>query len=333
MTHASRSPWTSILGALGWVLLLGFAGVGRGLAQPSEVPSHLVFRFDVSARALDQAPIREAVQRELGTQLLSQGTPDSASLTLFVTERQELALVYEPERTRLTRSVPFAHGTDIPALVSHLAGNLVRDEATSLVSELDPPRADRASPRTPAPWALTLLFGGQWLPLPHGVATLQLSRRFGRLELGLAAEFAAGRTWGMEGATGGFFVSSAAGPAVVNGPAGVNKFAVPTLEFTVPLSLDVDLMRRESGYMQLGALAGYRMAGVYPGYRHLSGSDSELALALRLTVGLHVRARRTLVLRGTLGILPDQHATGAGDRYIITDAFGSSLQLGYVIGF
>jgi hypothetical protein len=105
-------------------------------AQGSDLPSELVLRIDPSAAKFDQAQIRAALARELGVPLADAGSAAAPTLTVRLTDGGDLELIYDPERRRITRSAPLTQSTVVPELIANLAGNMVRDEASMLIADL-----------------------------------------------------------------------------------------------------------------------------------------------------------------------------------------------------
>jgi hypothetical protein len=310
-------------------------------AQVRELPEQLVLQFDGSAAALDQGQIREALRRELGVPLAESGSANAATLRVSVDGGGDLELTYDPERRRITRSVPLTPSSDVPELVAQLAGNLVRDEAAQLVSALSPapPPAETSSSgsdaappapaaddgRQPRPWSLAVLLGGGIQPMAFGVFTLQVSRRFGFVELGLALEAASGR--------GSAALTNEHHAGFYGGSGTYERESIPVLTLTLPASLDVDLVRRKHGSLQVGGTIGYRLAGAMHEPKHLSGSNGDLFLGVRFTAGLTLREQRAVILRGTWDVWPQNYLISVSDGTIAVLPFGTSLQLGYVMAF
>ena len=120
--------------------LLAFVALlpaGRAAAQP--LPGSVLLRFEDTTQDLDREAIRSAITRELDVQMLSEAPEQAPTLTIALTPQNELQVTYRPARESLSRSVPLATAGDAPALAAHLAGNLVRNEAFALVTELQAP--------------------------------------------------------------------------------------------------------------------------------------------------------------------------------------------------
>ncbi|MFT3926678.1 MAG: hypothetical protein QM778_29305 [Myxococcales bacterium] len=349
-------PWArglQVLAACWWLVAALWGATAR--AEISELPGQLVVTFEPSAAPLDQAAIRQALARELGMSIAESGSAAAPTLGVGIGAGGDLELTYQPERRRMTRSAALTASTPVPELVAQLASNMVRDEASQLLADLHEPAASavpaaaapppKPSPSTlpaaalpnlaaeqaEAPWAVTLLAGGGAHPLLYGVLTLQVSRRFGRIELGLAVDGSAGRA---NAKSPPFFTLSAQGGSAGLVTPNTSDWHMRTLmTFAVPLSLDVDLLRREQGYLQLGARAGFAMAGTPADAGRISGSNAALLVGVRFTAGLRLRARRTLLLRGAWDVLPSEFEIPAGDRDYVSPGFGGSIQLGYAMGF
>jgi hypothetical protein len=173
-------------------------------------------------------------------------------------------------------------------------------------------------------WAIGMLLGGAKL---FGVATVQVTRRFERLHLGGAVDFAAGRT------VTALYVPGEEESPLFGRLATWEYSARTALELTLSGIADVDLIRRGGAYLQLGAALGYRNAGIAGGGR-LSGTDAPLfALSLRFSAGFELPRKRAIVLRCSIPVLPEEHPIGTSAGRREADPFGSSVQLGYVIGF
>lgn len=365
--------------ALAWLVCALLASTGLAHAQRAELPDTLVVQFEPSASALQHAEIRSAIARELGVPLAQHGGERAALLTVGLSSAGELVLTYQPERARLSRSVPLSDASAVAVLAAQLAGNLVRDEAGALLHALRPSepasqqstaagapaypvaspaasvpqarckpddpqlareaaapaaeRAGHASVGTPRAylhdaWVTTVLGGGSFGPNEHGAVSLQQSRRIGRFELGLGAELAIGRNDAR-------FTGDAAGSPELD-------VRVTEVQLTVPLSLDVRLFGGEDGYFQLGAAVGYRLAGVLSG-SNLSGSEGDVALALRASAGVAVGERHGVVLRASWGLTPKEHTISTsgvtlpddttGDGTVQASAFDTAIQIGYQVGW
>jgi hypothetical protein len=185
-------------------------------------------------------------------------------------------------------------------------------------------------------WALSFLLGGTINPVSLAVLTVQGSRRFGRLELGLGIEGAIGHgdVIAQDIGTNSEQGSEALIQSAFSAPGKSYQTPMTITGFTLPVSLDIAVLRRQQWYLQVGAVGGYRMMGVLHqalGRVHASGSQGDAFVALRLTAGLALREGSALLLRGTWDIAPRTYDVPADELYTIA-AF-TTLQLGYAMGF
>ena len=298
-----RSLRTALVLCLPFVV--GSLPYRRALAD-AELPSRLVVRFDESARDLDQAAIHAALTHELGFAPDRDGSNHAATLTIAVTGDDELSLSYRPEPNTLARRVALTEGSDLPELVAHLAGNLVRDQAAAILDELRPaptsPKGTESPPRAPREgeddaalspaerWWLSLLVGGSVVQRSVEL-TVQPSRRWGAVELSLPVRAAYWNTNILAG-------EAADGTSGLSG-----NFDI--YQLTLPLGLEYRVIEYEHAYLQLGGYGGVRFAFLPSAEKNvLSGSGARVALGLQTTLGLRLGERSGLLLRGTWDILP-----------------------------
>jgi hypothetical protein len=231
----------------------------------------------------------------------------------------------------------------MPGLIAHLAGNLVRNEARGLLTELARAHADTApasvaeaatAPRStpeaspplvqePAPYledawifsalAGTVLSGDEQLQL-----SLQLSRRIGRLELAAGARFGYGRV-----------------DARVRELSGARSDRrVSSYQVTLPLSAEFRLLGRDEGYLQLGGYVGYRLAGFMNQSESVtSGSDGDAAYGVQATVGFQLAPTHGFVLRLLWELAPDVHSVSSSDGDYTLDPLAPIAQIGWQIGW
>jgi hypothetical protein len=310
-------------------------------AQTAEVPDSLVLRFGEGSAELDQPAIREAVASELGIPVALEGSEHAATLTVERAATGEVRIAYRPAREALTRSVPVTAGTDVAALVAHLAGNMVRNEARELLAGMAPPPPTAATAAPPAPsahgpeaetrsspaqqtppylddnWIFSLLLGGVIRGDEQVQLTLQLSRRLGRFEIGAGARFGYGRV-----------------DANVSPPTGLLADRVSTYQVTLPVSLEYRVLGHDEAYLQLGAFLGYRMAGIMNKSESVtSGSDGDVNYGLQATIGFRLAATNGLMARFAWDLAPTTHSVSTSDGRFRVDALASVVQIGWQIGF
>lgn len=343
------------------LLTLGFGLLFSALtaltvhAQDSQgvtTPADLVLRFDASAASLDHVSIRAAIAQELAMTLADDGSAQAATLIVSVTASGDVQLTYRPSREVLTRSVPITNTSDVPRLLAHLAGNLVRDEASSLIAELQPPPSVAASTPTAASvqsgtatraiatpsaqevsapyldnaWIFSVLGGGGMSLADDdpafGNLVLQLSKRFDRIELGVSARFAYGNM------------------PIVARPAGDDQgiFAFSDVaigyQVTLPVSVEYRVLGNHDAYLQLGVATGLRLAGFMNQSRSVaSGSDPYLMIGVQATTGFALAKSHGVMLRVGWDLLPVSHAINNDDGGYELAPLPFGVQLGWQIGW
>lgn len=339
----NAGPWIAY-----FVLALGLSlfGVIDCASAADELPNILVVRFEAGTEPLDQSAVRYAVERELGVTVKAEGSADAATLWVGVVAPEKLVLRYQPERSHLERTVPLSAADAAPALVARLAGNLVRDQAGVLVAQLSPappvapaPRAAPSPPPRSAPpvgaapekrplkadWLFSVLPGVAFGRGEGALLTLSLAHRLGRLDLSAGADLGAARV-----------------PANLRIYGGGNAdVRVTTLDLTLWAGLDVRVLGGADAHLQLGALGGYRFAGVkVPG--NVSGSEGDFVFAPRITAFFRLVGPHGLVLRSTVFVTPREHSISSSARVpgrgyengiVRTRAFPVAVQIGYQVTF
>lgn len=360
MTSAlrGREPWL-----LAFCLLVQWP---FGARADSNLPDGLVLLFEPSAASLDQTAIRLSVERELGRSMATHGAYDAATLTVGVTARGEVEVRYSPERTRTTRSVPISETRDVPLLIAHLAGNMVRDQAGVMLEQLAPsvdaaPQPTPPATSAPAPsptgptrpgenalpgagsiaenqpeylrerWLTSVLIGASFGPTEGASITVAQSRRFRRFEFGLGVEAGAAR------------VDAELYRARIDVEfAAAQEVRVTLAQLTVAVGVDLRVLGRDEAQLQIGCAAGYRSAGILAGSK-LSGSNGDFAFAPRVTAVFKLRGRHGLLLRGSWYVTPRTHTISASevqtlsgesaDGMVTAEAFDMAVQAGYQVGF
>lgn len=349
-----KSHWLWL--ALGFGLLfslLSARATAHGQAAPAPLtPDTLVLRFDESAGSLDQTSIRAAIAQELSMSLATEGSEQAATLAVSVTAGGEVQLSYRPARDVLTRSVPVTNESDVPRLLAHLAGNLVRNEAGSLMADLQPPpvvgvRVPSPDPRdrvgdgftdpqpaapTPPPyldnaWVFSVLGGlGMTLndELPeYAHLMLQVSKRFDQLELGVGARFGYGqmRVVAMSVDGGG-------------GPAFAATGWREGYQVTLPLSAEYRVLGGTDAYLQLGGALGARLSGVFNGGESVtSGSVPYLFVGVQATAGFRLGDNHGLILRVGWDVWPPSLTVEQGNSSVGLASLPFGVQLGWQIGW
>ncbi len=338
------------------LLFAGLTVIARAQATPPITPADLVLRFDPSAAALDQTSIRAAIAQELAMTLADDGSDQAATLIVSVTTSGDVQLTYRPSREVLTRSVPITNTSDVPRLLAQLAGNLVRDEASALIAELQPaPTATTATPATTIPtnatstrrasltatptlphdtatpyldnaWIFSVLGGGGMSLADDdpafGNLVLQLSKRFDRVEIGVGARFAYGN------------MPIVARP--VGDDQGIFAFSDVAIGYqvTLPVSVEYRVLGAHNAYLQLGVATGLRLAGFMNQSRSVaSGSAPYLMIGVQATTGFALAKNHGVMLRVGWDLLPVSHkiANGEGTYELAPLPFG--VQLGWQIGW
>lgn len=365
---------SALLGRARRLLVFTLALLAPSLAlAASELPESLVLQFEPSAASLDQAAIRLAVERELGRPIASSGADDAATLTVGLTAQGEVEVRYRPERARNTRTVPLTETRDVPRLVAHLAGNMVRDQAGVLIEQLSPapgaslqPASAAPSPTTPSatPSAAASAAGLADEPTGPGapsaaqrrpeylrdrwLTSLLLGASFGPNE-GASLTLAQSRRWQRFEFGLGIEAGAARADARLYSDRilDVSSFAsqdvrVTLTQLTIAVGADVRLLGRDDAQLQVGCAAGYRIAGIVAGSK-LSGSNGDFALAPRVTAVFKLRGRHSLLLRGSWYVTPRDHTISSSevgtpdgelsDGIVVAEAFDMAAQAGYQVGF
>ncbi len=339
----NAGPWVAYFLLTFGLSLFGVIDCARAA---EELPGALVVRFEAGTEKLDQSAIRYAIERELAIPVRAEGSADAATLWVALGTQGELTLRYQPERSTLARTVPSSGADAAPALVARLAGNLVRDQAGVLVAQLRPaPPAPSSEPAAPSPpvrsappasagqakralkadWLFSVLPGVAFGRGSGALLTLALARRLGRLDLSVGADLGAARV--------------PASLRIYNG--GSADVQVTTLDLTLWAGADVRVLGGADAHLQLGALAGYRLAGVkVPG--NLSGSEGDFVFAPRITAFFRLIGQHGLLLRSTVFVTPREHSISSsahvpGGGYengiVRTRAFPVAVQIGYQVSF
>ena len=315
-------------------------------AQGYGQPEALVLQLDASFSESDRVAIRTAVAAELGIPVSETGPQDAATLSITVSD-QSLQLDYREPRNTLRRQVAKPSAAELPKLLAQVSGNMVRNEARSILSELAsaPPRsATTPLPATEAPPALacptcasckptttckprpyyladshvfSALAGG----VPSGdeqlQLTLQYSRTLGRLELGLGARMGYGRV-----------------DALLLAESGSTQRRVSAYQLTIPLSIEYRVLGGSDAYLQLGGYVGYRLAGVMNQEESVtSGNDGDFAFGLQATVGFRIADRQGIVARLIWESLPSEHQISSSPSDLYTDPLRAVTLVGWQIGW
>jgi hypothetical protein len=338
------APWIVYFLLAFGLSLFGVIDCARAV---DELPSVLVIRFEPGAESLDQGAIRYAVERELGVTVSTQGSADAATLWVAIGPQGALTLRYQPERSILARTVPLSGADAAPALVARLAGNLVRDQAGVLVAQLEPtaaapvpPASARPSPpsrpaqapaaeaqpaRAREDWLFSALVGVAFGRGKGATLTLAQTRRLGRFDVSLGVDLGAARV------PADLFIHRG----------GYEHVEVTALELTLWGGLDVRVLGGADAQLQLGALAGFRMAGVkVPG--NLSGSEGDFVFAPRISAFFRLVGRHGVLLRSTFFVTPREHHVSSSARIpgggwengvVRTRTFPVAVQIGYQVSF
>lgn len=346
------------------LLFLGlslYAGIaeGQSVAPVTGAPDSLVLTFDASASRLNVSAIYAAVSEELHMILADEGSDLAATLVVSVTPSGEIQLTYKPSRDVITRTVPITSTSDVPRLVAHLAGNMVRDEAGSVLAEiatqqndgsqaaaqttgratsLDPwdRDGDGFTDPTPPPqappaylhdaWIFSVL-GGGGLSLADddpafGNFVLQLSKRFGRLEVGAGARFAYGN-----------MAIVARTEDIDQGIFAFSNVAIG-YQVTLPISAEYRVLGDQDAYLQLGAATGLRLAGFMNQSRSVtSGSDAYFMFGVQATAGFALADNHGVMMRIGWDILPISHGVDNADGAYELAPLPFGVQLGWQIGW
>lgn len=319
----------------------------RVCAQATELPDSLVLRFEEGAADLDQAAIRDALTAELRIPIALEGSEEAATLSIGRSPSGELRVSYRPAREELARSIPVTAKSDVPDLIAHLAGNLVRSEARELLAELTPaepatpavavastpaPAAASASPPPAKPaersaeappyfddaWIFSVLGGAALMDEDEQLQfTLQLSRRIGRFELAVSPRFGYGRAdaWVLQDESS-------------------EEERVSTYNVTLPVSAEYRLLGRDEAYLQLGAYVGFRLAGIMNQSESVtSGSEGDFAFGLQATMGFRLARTHGVMLRFMWDLAPETHSVSGSDGQYEVDALAPVVQVGWQIGW
>lgn len=331
----------SLLFGLLFLALTAYAEVAAG--QATDTPESLVLRFDESAASLDQVSIRATIAQELAMTLANNGSDQAATLIVSMTPNGEVQLSYRPAREVLTRSIAVTTTSNVPQLVAHLAGNLVRDESSALIAELQPPPSATDSTTTnsavhnaatgdAAPiyldnaWIFSVLGGGGMSLADDdpafGNLVFQFSKRIGRLELGAGARFAYGN---MD------IVARSVGPE--EGIFANSNVAIG-YQVTLPISAEYRVLGGQNAYLQLGVATGLRMSGFMNQSASItSGSDAYLMLGVQATTGFALARNHGVMLRVGWDILPVSHHVSDSDGEYELAPLPFGVQLGWQIGW
>lgn len=351
-----KSHWLWL--ALGFGLLFSLLSVGATAhGQAPLTPDTLVLRFDESAAALNQPSIRAAIAQELSMSLATEGSGQAATLVVAVTAGDEVQLSYRPSREVLTRSVPVTNTSDVPRLLAHLAGNLVRNEASALIADLQPPpvavvpppaqartvemenvpvegepsqdqdTGDHATPYLRDAWIFSVL-GGGWVALAsnegnYANLVFQLSKRFDRIEVGVGARFG----YGNMRVVARPLCSSSCG--TFEGAEAITGYQV-----TLPISAEYRVLGGDDAYLQLGGALGLRMSGIFNrSVSVTSGSDPYLFLGLQATAGFRLGDSHGVILRVGWDAFPPTQTVDESSGAFGLEPLPFGAQLGWQIGW
>lgn len=327
----SSIQWLAYLFAVLWVLH------SRAYAQAADLPDSLVLRFEEGTSELDQAAIRDALTAELRIPIAIEGSEEAATLSIGRAPSGEVRVSYRPAREQLTRSVPVTDKSDVPELIAHLAGNLVRSEARELLAGLAPAEPAPAPPAAPPPppqpaasapaapaaevapyfddaWIFSALGGGVLSGDQQLQLTLQLSRRIGPFEFAFAPRLGYGR---VDAEVSGSYTER-----------------VSTHNVTLPISAEFRLLGRDEAYLQLGAYVGFRLAGIMNASESItSGSDGDVAFGFQTTMGFRLAPTHGVMLRILWEIVPETHSVSVSPETYEVDALAPVLQVGWQIGW
>lgn len=327
-------------------ILVTLVLVSDARAQGYGKPEALVLQLDPSFSASDRVAIRTAVATELGIPVSEAGPQDAATLIVAVSD-QTLQLDYREPRNTLRRQVALPSSAELPKLLAQVSGNMVRNEALSVLSELaaEPSKAPVAAQPSPPPSApascpacaeckpqapcrqptyyladshiFSVLAGG----IPSGdeqfQLTLQYSQTFGRLELGLGARIGYGRV-----------------NASVLSEDGETRRRVSAYQLTLPLSAEYRVLGGSDASLQLGGYVGYRFAGFMNQDESVaSGSDGDFAFGLQATFGFRIAERQGIVARLIWESLPTEHRVSSSAGIFTVDALRAVTQIGWQIGW
>jgi hypothetical protein len=131
-------------------LPLAFAGAPPAFAQSDEKKSSLPVEVDAAPGTVDADAVRTAVGAELGVHV-SSGPAEFARLIIRVDAKRVADLEFEsPSGHSVRRRVelPKDHGRAVET-IALLAGNLVRDEASELLAELQKSQSPEPAPDVP----------------------------------------------------------------------------------------------------------------------------------------------------------------------------------------
>jgi hypothetical protein len=109
------------------------------VAAQSSTGGALPVVIEVRASGLDGESVKVAIERELGVPLRIDATA-AQRLEIVITGRRAHVSYFAPGKEPVTRSVDLPRDRDrATETIAYLAGNLARDEAAALLSELRPP--------------------------------------------------------------------------------------------------------------------------------------------------------------------------------------------------
>ncbi len=301
-----------------------------------------MLRFDPSAANLNQSAIYAAVAEEVHLIVADEGSEQAATLTVSVTSGGDIQLIYRPAHETVARTIPVTNTSNVPRLIGHLAGNMVRDEASSVLATLGPDAAPPAPQATPEPaqpatiairphtldpwrndpesasdapylqdkWITTVMFGSAIDALPQTRIAVHQTKRFDRLEIGVGLQFDLGRTRTGAGDHGAYQV-------------------------TLPVSAEYRALGANEGYLQLGTSFGLRVGQLLDrklGAR--SDAHAQLAIDLHVTAGFATARDQGVLIRAGIGVLPNRFDVWT-DRFghLAVDPMQPTLQLGYQAGW
>jgi len=270
--------------------------------------------------------------------LANEGTDQDATLIVSVTQAGDVQLSYRPVREILTRRVPITSTADVPKLIAHLAGNLVRDESRALIAELQPPPPIQAAPTPDTSddppylhdaWIFSVLGGLATLnlvddPPEYALLTLQQSKRFDRFEIGLGVRFGIGR----------MLITAVPAEPTSQGAVGSS---LDGYQFTVPVSVEYRVLGSREAYLQLGGALGLRIAGLFGGnplwFERPHGGDIHLMFGLQATVGFRLAEHHGLLLRIGWDVWPQGVELPRSDGPVMCAPLPVGVQLGWQIGW
>lgn len=328
-----------------WLALHASAAVAQEPAP--NAPDHLVLRFDPSAANLNQGAIYAAVAEEVHVIVADEGSEQAATLTVSVTSGGDIRLTYRPAHETVARTIPITNTSNVPRLIGHLAGNMVRDEASALLADIQPNATPSATPaRAPAApaseqpatitirphtldpwrndpdtgndapylqdkWITTVMIGGAIDALPQARLALHQTKRFDRLEVGVGVQLDLGRVH-------------------------TNASDSAAYQFTVPLSAEYRVLGGRESYLQLGTSFGLRVGQLLASdFGTNSSTHATLAVDLHVTAGFATGRNQGIVVRAGIGVLPNRFHVDSysSDVEAAVDPMFPTIQLGYQAGW